>query len=139
MKTIYTAIAKSTGGRSGHVASSDQVLDFDLSLPKTLGGAEKAGTTNPEQLFACGYAACFGSAIDFVAKQMHHSLKEINVTAEVTLGQVEEGFQLAVVLKVNLPELSHDDAQKVAKAAHQICPYSKATRGNIEVEVLVGE
>jgi Ohr subfamily peroxiredoxin len=137
MEKIYTAIANSKGGRSGHVKTSDGVIDFDLSLPKTLGGTEKAGTTNPEQLFASGYSACFGSAIDYVAKLKKHALKEINVTAEITLNQDESGFVLSGVLKVNLPELSREQAQEIVEAAHQVCPYSKATRGNIKVELMV--
>jgi Ohr subfamily peroxiredoxin len=139
MEALYTAIASSIGGRSGHVKTSDGVINFDLSLPKTLGGTEKAGTTNPEQLFASGYAACFGSAVDFVAKQMKHHLKEINVTAEVTLGKQEDGFVLAAVLKVKLPDVKLSVAQEIVDAAHQVCPYSRATRGNIDVKVIAVE
>jgi Ohr subfamily peroxiredoxin len=140
MKPLYTATAQAIGGRNGHVETSDGLLNFDLSIPQSMEGPGKANTTNPEQLFACGYAACFGSAIDFVAKQKKHTLKDIDVTADVSIGKNEQGkFQLAVELKVYLPELNHAQAKEVVEAAHQICPYSSATRGNIEVKLTVVE
>jgi len=137
METLYTAIVTTIGGRAGHTISSDGVIDYDLSLPKNLGGIEKPGTTNPEQLFAAGYSACFGSAIDLIAKKKHITLKEIDVTAEVSLNNSESGFGLAVHLKVYLPGISHAEAEQIVNDAHQVCPYSKATRGNIEVKLSV--
>ncbi len=138
MEALYTGSAHAIGGRNGHVESSDGLLKFDLSIPKSMGGPGKAGTTNPEQLFACGYSACFGSAIDFVAKQQQKALKEIHVIAAVGIGKTaEDGFRLMVELKVYLPEISHDEAEQIVQAAHQVCPYSHATRGNVAVKLTV--
>lgn len=136
-KTFYTASATSTGdGRSGHVRSSDGVLDLDLLPP-----AEHSTHTNPEQLFAAGYAACFHSALKGNAKRLGLDVADSAVTADVSLGQIEQNrFGLAVTLHIELGGLSQEDAEKLAEAAHQGCPYSNATRGNIEVtlDVQVG-
>ncbi len=137
MNSLYTAKATSTGAaRDGHVASSDGVLDLDLSIPKGLGGAGGTGT-NPEQLFAAGYAACFHSALQAVARQEKVKLAGTSVSAEVGIGKQGEGFGLAVTLVVSLPEIESEVGQKLVDAAHQMCPYSNATRGNIDVELKV--
>lgn len=131
----YTAVATTAGGRAGHVTSSDNVIAFDLSLPKELGGPGKAGTTNPEQLFAAGYSACFGSAIQFVAGQKKIHLTGVDVTAHVTIDQNEGGFFLAVTLEAKLGGVDHATATALVEEAHGVCPYSKATRGNIAVSL----
>jgi osmotically inducible protein OsmC len=137
VNSLYTAKATSTGAaRDGHVASSDGVLDLDLSIPKGLGGAGGTGT-NPEQLFAAGYAACFHSALQAVARQEKVKLAGTSVSAEVGIGKQGEGFGLAVTLVVSLPEIESAVGQKLVDAAHQMCPYSNATRGNIDVELKV--
>jgi Ohr subfamily peroxiredoxin len=137
MEALYTAKATSTGaGRLGHVASSDGVLEHDLSIPKEMGGPGGAGT-NPEQLFAAGYAACFHSALQAVARKEKVSVRDSSVTAEVGIGKQGEGFGLGVDLVVSLPGLEAEDARKLVDAAHQMCPYSNATRGNIDVNLRV--
>jgi lipoyl-dependent peroxiredoxin len=134
---LYTAKATSTGaGRLGHVASSDGVLEHDLSIPKEMGGPGGAGT-NPEQLFAAGYAACFHSALQAVARRDKVRIADSSVTAEVGIGKQGEGFGLAVVLDISLPGIEKEQANKLVEAAHQMCPYSNATRGNIDVELKV--
>jgi osmotically inducible protein OsmC len=137
LNALYTAKATSTGAaRNGHVASSDGVLELDLSVPQGLGGAGGAGT-NPEQLFAAGYAACFHSALQAVARQEKVRLADTSVTAEVSIGKQGEGFGLAVALVVTVPNVERAQAEKLVDAAHQMCPYSNATRGNIDVELTV--
>jgi lipoyl-dependent peroxiredoxin len=134
---LYTAKATSTGaGRLGHVASSDGVLEHDLSIPKEMGGPGGAGT-NPEQLFAAGYAACFHSALQAVARREKVKIADSSVTAEVGIGKQGEGFGLAVELQISLPGIEKDQATKLVEAAHQMCPYSNATRGNIDVALKV--
>jgi Ohr subfamily peroxiredoxin len=135
-KTLYTAHASSVGGREGHVKTDDGLLDLDVATPSGLGG--KGGKTNPEQLFAAGYSACFGSAVGFVARQKKLEPASIQIDASVSLGQIAGGgFGLAVKLRANLPGLSREDAVALVEAAHQVCPYSNATRGNIQVEIEV--
>jgi Ohr subfamily peroxiredoxin len=137
MKPLYTAVATAEGGRTGHVRSSDGVLDLALSMPKSLGGPGGAGT-NPEQLFAAGYSACFESALRLVARQKKHPLEKASITAHVTIGQTDGGgFGLAVELHAALPGVARELAEELVKAAHQVCPYSLATRGNIEVKLVV--
>lgn len=137
MEALYTAKATSTGlGRNGHVASSDGVLALDLSMPKEMGGAGGAGT-NPEQLFAAGYAACFHSALQAVARREKVSVRDSSVTAEVGIGKQDGGFGLTVDLVVSLPGLAEETSRKLVDAAHQVCPYSNATRGNIDVNLRV--
>lgn len=137
MNSLYTAKATSSGAaRNGHVASSDGVLELDLSIPKEMGGAGGAGT-NPEQLFAAGYAACFHSALQAVARREKLKLADTSVTAEVSIGKQGEGFGLAVELVVSLPGVEEETGQKLVEAAHQMCPYSNATRGNIDVALRV--
>jgi len=139
MEALYTAIAKAeAGGRNGHVETTDGLLKFDLSVPKGLQGPGLPGKTNPEQLFACGYSACFAGAIDAAARQKKHILKTITVIAEVSIGKnTESKFQLAVELKIYLPDLKQAEAEALARDAHQICPYSRATRGNVEVKLTI--
>lgn len=138
MKVLYTAQAQSSEGRDGHTRSSDGVVDLDLSMPKSMGGAGKAGATNPEQLFACGYSACFGGAVAHVAKLQKRPISHVEVNAEVSIGVKEGGaLGLAVILSVRIPELSRADAEALVAAAHQVCPYSVATRGNMPVELKI--
>jgi lipoyl-dependent peroxiredoxin len=135
MKMLYTAEATATGGREGHVASSDGVLSLDLTVPKELGGTG-GGATNPEQLFAAGYAGCFDNAMIVVGRRMKLSTAGSHVTARVGIGALEGGrFGLAVELLVTLPELDEAEGRALVEAAHQVCPYSNATRGNIDVTV----
>ncbi|ORM28688.1 organic hydroperoxide resistance protein [Williamsia sp. 1135] len=137
MKAIYTAEALATGeGRDGHARTSDGKVDLDLSIPKEMGGSGVG--TNPEQLFAAGYAACFHSALRMVAGQEKADVTDSTVGARVAIGSLDNGgFGLAVELEVALPNLDHETAQKLADKAHEVCPYSNATRGNIDVNVVV--
>ena len=136
MSALYTAVA-TANGREGRAVSSDGQLDLTLAFPPALGGNGKG--TNPEQLFAAGYAACFASALGLVGRQTKVDTGEISVTAEVSLNpDGEQGFALSVVLRVELPdELQNETGKGLVEAAHQVCPYSKATRGNIPVELVV--
>ena len=137
MKTLYTAEALATGeGRDGHGRTSDGKVDVALSIPKEMGGT---GTgTNPEQLFAVGYAACFHSALRLVARQDGADVSDSTVGSRVSLGSNDAGgFVLAVELEITLPNVDHDTAQALAEKAHQVCPYSNATRGNIDVVLTV--
>jgi lipoyl-dependent peroxiredoxin len=135
-KVLYTAEASTTGGRDGHARSSDGVLDVDVRVPEAMGG--QGGGTNPEQLFAAGYAACFQSALGVVSRRQKVDSSGSTVTAKVSIGAIEGGaFGLAVELDVAIPGVDADTAQELADAAHQVCPYSNATRGNIEVTVKV--
>ena len=136
-KTLYTAHATAVGGREGHVKADDGAIDVELAIPAGMGGPGGAGT-NPEQLFASGYAACFGSAVAFAARQKQLAPESITIDASVPIGSIASGqFALAVELKATLPGLSRDDALGLVEAAHRICPYSNATRGNIEVSISV--
>jgi lipoyl-dependent peroxiredoxin len=135
MSAIYTAVATASG-RDGKAVSSDGQLDLNLAFPPALGGDGKG--TNPEQLFAAGYAACFASALGLVGRQAKVDTGDISVTAEVGLNKDETSFALSVVLRVELPEdLDNEVGRKLVEAAHDTCPYSKATRGNIPVELVV--
>ena len=137
MKILYTADATATGGRNGHVKSDNGVLDLQVRMPKALGGAND-DHTNPEQLFAAGYAACFDSALNLVIKQEKISTGDTTVTAKVSIGQNDAGgFGLAVELDVNIKEMDLDKANELVDKAHQVCPYSNATRGNVEVKLSV--
>ena len=137
MNTLYTAEALATGeGRDGHGRTSDGKLDLDLSIPKEMGGSGNG--TNPEQLFAVGYAACFHSALRLVGRQENADVSDSAVGARVSIGALDSGgFGLAVELEVTLPNLDHDTALQLTEKAHQVCPYSNATRGNIEVTLTV--
>jgi Ohr subfamily peroxiredoxin len=137
VQVLYTAEATSTGdGRNGHVASSDGVLDAPVATPSEMGG--KGGATNPEQLFAAGYAACFHSALRGVARRAKADVTGSRVTARVGLGKSSEtAYGLTVGLDVALPAVPRAVAEELVAAAHQVCPYSNATRGNVEVELAV--
>lgn len=136
MDTLYTAVATATHGRDGRAVSSDGKLDLQLAVPVEMGGNGRG--TNPEQLFAAGYAACFASALGLVGRQAKVDVTDAAVTGEVGIGKQGEGFGLAVTLRVELPE-SVDEAtgRKLVEQAHQVCPYSNATRGNIPVELVI--
>ena len=137
MKTLYTTSVLATGGRDGKVKSENGVLDFEVKLPKGLGGAND-DYLNPEMLFAAGYAACFDSALNMVIKMSKVEAGETSVKANVSIGQLEnKGFGLAVVLEVNVPSVTSEVANEMVKKAHEVCPYSNATRGNIDVELIV--
>jgi Ohr subfamily peroxiredoxin len=131
-KPLYSAEATAVGGREGHVRSADGILDIDLRPPVEMGGP--GGATNPEELFAAGYAACFQSALQVVARRSKVSVEGSTVTATVTIGTVDGGgFGLAVALDVHVPELDAATVDSLIAGAHDVCPYSNATRGNIEV------
>ncbi|NOU50967.1 organic hydroperoxide resistance protein [Pseudoalteromonas sp. JBTF-M23] len=133
----YSAHATATGGREGTAKSNDGRLDVTLSTPKGLGGDDGKGT-NPEQLFAAGYAACFIGALKFVASQNKQSLPaDTHIDSQVDIGPIEGGFGIAVKLAVSIPNMSKETAQQLVDQAHQVCPYSNATRGNIAVELSV--
>ena len=138
VEVLYTARATAYGdGRSGSVTSEDDVLDFDLAVPKELGGpgGEK---TNPEQLFAAGYAACFHSAMKLVARRLDIDTEGSTVTANVGIGVQGQGFAIAVRLEIDVPNAPDKAiAEKLVDEAHQVCPYSNATRGNVDVELIV--
>jgi osmotically inducible protein OsmC len=135
-KVLYTAEATSAGdGRNGHVTSSDQRIDLDLTLPVEMGGTGLG--SNPEQLFAAGYAACFHSALRAVAGRERGALGDSTVTAQVGIGPDGDAFGLVVTLVIHVPGLERDKVREFAEAAHQVCPYSRATRGNISVELRV--
>lgn len=136
---LFTAIATAIGGRNGHTEASDGSVKADLSVPKALGGPGKAGTTTPETLFAAGYAACFGGALDFVAKQKKQDATRTKVLCAVSIGRREGGgFALAVRLHVEDKSIPQVDLAALATQAHEkVCPYSHATRGNIAVELEV--
>ncbi|EEI93545.1 peroxiredoxin, Ohr subfamily [Sphingobacterium spiritivorum ATCC 33300] len=137
MKTLYTAVATATGGRNGHVKTDNEVLDLQVRMPKELGGANN-DYTNPEQLFAAGYAACFDSALNLVISKSNIKTGETSVTAHVGIGSLEGGgFGLEAELIVNIPGIELKEAQTLVEKAHRICPYSNATRGNIEVKLTV--
>ena len=137
MQVLYTATAHATGdGRNGHATSDDGILDVDVRVPKEMGGA--GGATNPEQLFAAGYAACFHSALKVVAGSDKDSVEGTEVSASVGIGATDAGgFGLTVEIDVHAPAMQHDAALALTEKAHQVCPYSNATRGNIDVKLTV--
>lgn len=136
-ETLYTAHVTTLGARAGRVESSDGNLKLHLSVPPGMGGQGGTGS-NPEQLFAAGYAACFGGAVQFAASQKKIDPGDVQVVAEVGVGPStdKQGFEVAVQLEVTLPKLDQKTAEQLVAEAHQICPYSNATRGNIEVRLL---
>lgn len=143
-KALYTARATAHGGRAGHVVSSDGVLDVNLQPPKEMGGpgggtgGDQGGGTNPEQMFAAGYAACFQSALGVVGRRAGVDTSASLVEADVTIGTIPGGgYGLAVVMKVAIPGVDRDTVRSLTDAAHQVCPYSNATRGNIDVTLQV--
>jgi lipoyl-dependent peroxiredoxin len=139
MDALYTASATAHGGRNGTVESSDGILDLDLTMPKEMGGPGDEGATNPEQLFAAGYSACFENALRRVGGQQKKNVRDASVTANVGIGRDGNGFGLEVELIGTLPNLPLEKAEELMREAHQVCPYSKATRGNIEVTLSVAE
>ncbi|CAM3511779.1 MULTISPECIES: organic hydroperoxide resistance protein [Paenibacillus] len=138
MKPLYTADVKVVGGREGSIQSSDGALNHMLSMPKELGGPGGEGT-NPEQLFAAGYGACYESALANIARKEGVTLKDVTIHSQVMIGkdEADDGFKLAVKLKIEMPGIERSQAEELAKKAHAFCPYSKATRGNIDVELNV--
>ena len=133
-KVVYKAHASSTGGRDGSTRSSDGLLDVKLSVPQEMGGG--GGGVNPEQLFAAGYSACFIGAMKFVAGQQKVTLPaDTSIDAIVGIGQIPDGFGIEVQLVVKVPGVDRAVAQQIVDKAHQVCPYSNATRGNIEVSI----
>ncbi len=139
IKPLVTAVAHSTGGRDGHAETTDGSVSVDLSVPRAMGGKGLPDTTTPEHLFACGYAACFGGAIDFVASKNKKDASDARVSCEVSVGPREGGgFGIAVAMAVELPNLEQADAATLVSEAHeQICPYSHATRDNIDIAFTV--
>lgn len=135
IKPLVTAVAHSTGGRDGHAETTDGSVSVNLSVPKAMGGKGLPDTTTPEHLFACGYAACFGGAVDFVASKNKKDASDARIDCEVSVGPREGGgFGIAVAMAVTLPNLDQEDAVALVTEAHEeICPYSHATRGNIEI------
>ncbi|AHG65544.1 organic hydroperoxide resistance protein [Advenella mimigardefordensis] len=138
-KILYTATATATGGREGHATSSDNVLDVQLSTPRELGGAGGPGT-NPEQLFAAGYSACFLGALKFVASKQKIALPaDTTVTGQVGIGQIPTGFGIQAALTIAAPGIDRDTLQGLVDQAHVVCPYSNATRGNIDVTLVLAD
>ena len=139
IKPLFTASASAIGGRNGHTEASDGSVRADLSVPKAMGGPGKPNSTTPEHLFAAGYAACFGGAVDFVAKQHKKDASKARVTSEVSIGPREGGgFGIAVKLRVEDMSLPQAELAALVKEAHEkICPYSHATRGNVDVQLEV--
>ena len=137
MEALYTAIAHASGGgRDGHVLSEDSRIDLDTRVPKEMGGTGDG--TNPEQLFAAGYAACFLSAVHSVGRHLKVDTKDAGVSASISIGKVSElGYGLAAELDVYLPNVPADRRQEVVDLAHRMCPYSNATRGNMDVKLSV--
>ncbi len=132
----FVAHATTTGGRNGHVETPDGLIKLDLSVPKEMGGPGKPNTVNPEELFAAGYSACFGGAVEYAAHLEKVKIGPVTVTADVTIDQNDKGFFLAVVVKTHVEGVDHAVAEKLANKAHNdICPYSKATRGNVDVRL----
>jgi Ohr subfamily peroxiredoxin len=139
IKPLFTATATATGGRNGHTEASDGSVGADLSVPKAMGGPGKPDTATPEHLFAAGYAACFGGALDFVGKQQQKDATKAKVTCAVSIGPREGGgFGLAVKLTIEDKSLAQAELAALARDAHEkICPYSHATRGNVDVRLEV--
>ncbi len=137
MKTIYSVSAKSTGGRNGHVVSDFNLIDADVQLPKALGGIDDQHLT-PETFFAAGYAACFDNAVMHITRMEKVRVDELHVTAKINLVQLDTGMMaLAAELGVELYGVDQETAIDIVRKAHKICPYSNATRGNIEVRLMV--
>ena len=135
IKPLFTATATAVGGRNGHTATDDGIVNADLSVPKAMGGPGKPGTATPEHLFAAGYAACFGGALDYVAKQKKRDAARAKITCAVSIGPREGGgFGLSVKMRVEEPNIPQAELDALAREAHEnICPYSHATRGNVDV------
>lgn len=138
-KVLYTATATATGGREGRAISSDNALDVQLSTPRELGGAGGPGT-NPEQLFAAGYSACFLGALKLVAGKQQVTLPaDVNVTGNVGIGPIPTGFGIQAELLISAPGVNRETLQELVEKAHVVCPYSNATRGNIDVTLKIAD
>jgi Ohr subfamily peroxiredoxin len=138
MSTLYSTQVTATGGRNGSVLSTDGLIDFQLAMPEALGG--KGGATNPEQLFAAGYAACFGNAVIHVTRSQEKKIRDDDVDVTATVGLEPNGaggFALAVALHVTIAGVDQATAERIVSEAHSVCPYSNATRGNVEVALSV--
>ena len=137
MNVIYKTRVEVRGGRNGHVKSDDGVIDLDVRKPKEMGGTE-SGYTNPEQLFAAGYSACFDGALNLVALQERIKIKDTVVAVTVGFGEEDGGgYAICAKIEVHIPNVDKSVAEDLMNKAHQVCPYSKATRGNIEVELVL--
>jgi Ohr subfamily peroxiredoxin len=138
VKVLYTAHAVATGGRNGNTQSDDGLVNVSLSVPKAMGGPGKEGTTTPEHLFAAGYAACFGSACEFMSRVLKIIPKSIEVKCAVGIGPNDEGgFGMVVDIEATVAGLSQEDAEKVVAAGHKACPYSNAIKGNVDVSIKI--
>lgn len=137
VNVLYTATARAEGGRNGTTLSGDGLIDVNLSVPKAMGGPGKPGATTPEDLFAAGYAACFGGAVDFMATKSGLKPSSLVIESAVSIGTTESGVGLQVALTALVGGLSQADAEKIVALGHQFCPYSKAIKGNVEVSVTV--
>ena len=137
VNVLYTATARAEGGRNGTTLSGDGLIDVNLSVPKAMGGPGKPGATTPEDLFASGYAACFGGAVDFMATKNGIKPSSLVIESAVSIGTTETGVGLQVALTALVGGLSQADAEKIVALGHQFCPYSKAIKGNVEVSVTV--
>jgi len=135
VNVLHTSRATSLGGRNGHTKSDDGMIDLNLSVPKDMGGPGKPQTSTPEDLFAAGYAACLGGAIDYMATQMKLKPASVEVRTAVGIGKDATGFGLKVDHEVKVAGLSKEDAEKIVEAGHKFCPYSKAVHGNVDVTV----
>ncbi|GAA4372004.1 organic hydroperoxide resistance protein [Hymenobacter koreensis] len=136
IEKVFTAQAKAKGGRDGQITTSNDVLNVPLSTPREMGGPGKAGATNPEQLFAAAYASCFEGALGVAARQASVKLDGVTVEALIGFGKAEDGgYGISADLHINIPGVEQGQAEDLVAAAHQICPYSRATRGNIEVNL----
>lgn len=133
MEKLYTALVTAKGGRDGSVKSSDGIIEFELRKPKEMGG--QGGATNPEQLFAAAWGACYLGALGSVAQNEGVDVSDATVDAQVSFNKDEDSFVLSAELDVHIPNITTEEAQQLADKAHHVCPYSKATRGNIEVRV----
>jgi len=135
---LHSSQAKSIGGRDGRIESDNNVLNFELTMPRNMGGRSRENATNPEQRFAAGYAACFGNAVIHIARSEKLSVGEISINAQVDLFMDEQQLPtLAVKLHANLPGVTHEQAEEIVAKAHQGCPYSRAIRGNVDVDITV--
>ncbi|MGY2134765.1 organic hydroperoxide resistance protein [Hymenobacter sp. HD11105] len=136
IEKVFTAQAKAKGGRDGSITTNNDVLNLGLSTPKEMGGPGKPSTTNPEQLFAAAYASCFEGALGVAARQAGVKLNDVTVEALIGFGKAEDGgYGISADLSINIPNVAQDQAEALVEAAHGICPYSRATRGNIEVNL----
>jgi lipoyl-dependent peroxiredoxin len=138
LQPLYTAVATVFSGREGHGETADGNVKVDFALPKEMGGPGKPGATNPEQLFALGYASCFGQALRVITGKEHVKVGDVKVTSHVTIGKTDAGgFGLSAQLNIHLPGVDRAEAEKVVAAAHQLCPYSNAIHGNVDVKLVI--